>query len=95
MRDLRAEQFPDPLDRGQRVLDDVVEQAGRNRDGIELEIDEELGDGQGVDEVGFPGTAHLAPVLERREDVRPSEQFDVSVGAVGPDLLQQVFESNH
>ena len=33
-----AEQLPDPLDRGLRVLDDVVEQAGGDRDDVQLHV---------------------------------------------------------
>ena len=81
--------------RRQRVFDDVVEQPGRDGDGVELEVDQELGDGQGVDEVGLARTAHLAPVLEGREDVGPPEQLDVGVRAVGPDFFEEILEANH
>jgi hypothetical protein len=56
---------------------------------------QEIGDGQGVNQVGFPRMADLSPVLEGREDVGASEQFDVSVRAVRPNFFEEVFEANH
>ena len=92
---LRAEQLLDALDGRQRVLDDVVEQAGRDGHGVELHVGQEVGDGQGVNQIGLAGVAHLSPVLERREDVGPPEQLDVGVRAVGPDLFEEILEANH
>ena len=51
MRDLRPEQLLDALDRRQRVLDHVVEQAGGDRHHVELHVREEVGDGQRMDQV--------------------------------------------
>ena len=83
------------FDRGQGVLDHVVQQPGRNRHGVELHIGQEVGDGKGVDQVGFARMADLSPMLERGEDVRAPEQLDVGVRAVRPDLFEQILESNH
>ena len=69
--DLGAEELADPVDGGEGVLDDVVEQAGRDRHDVELHVGEEVGHGQGVNEIGLPGMAHLAPVLEGGKDVGP------------------------
>ena len=74
----------DALDGRQRVLDDVVEQAGGDGDGVELHVGEEIGDRERVDEVGLPGMADLSPVLEGREDVGPPEQLDVGVRSCRP-----------
>ncbi len=79
----------------QRVLDDVVEQAGGDGDDVELHVGEEVGDLERVDEVGLAGMADLSLVLEGREDVGPPEQLDVGVRAVGPDLFEEVLEANH
>ena len=81
--------------RGQRVLDDVVEQAGGDRDDVELHVGQEVGDLERVDQVGLARMAHLSLVLERREDVGPPQQLEVGVRAVGPDLLEQILEANH
>ena len=54
-----------------RVLDDVVEQAGGDRDDVELHVGEQVGDLQRVDEVGLAGVADLSLVLEGGEDIGP------------------------
>ena len=95
VRDLGTEQLLDPLDRGQRVLDDVVQQPGGDGNGVELHVGEEVGHGQRMNQVGLAGVAHLAAVLEGREDVRAPQQLDVGVGAVGANLLEKIFEANH
>ena len=79
----------------QRVLDDVVEEPGGNGDDVELHVGQEIGDRERMDEVGLARMADLALVLEGREDVGPAEQLDVGVGAVGPDLFEEVLEANH
>ena len=80
---------------GQRVLDDVVEQAGGDGHDVELHVGEEVGDLERVDEVGLAGMADLALVLEGREDVGPPEQLEVGVRAVAPDFFEQGLEANH
>ena len=45
-----------------RVLEDVVEQAGRHRGDVHLEVDEEVGDLERVGQVGLAGRALLALV---------------------------------
>jgi hypothetical protein len=89
------EQLLDALDGRQSVLDDVVEQPGGDRDGVQLHVGQEVGDGERVDEVWLSGMADLALVLEGREDVRPPEQFDIGVRGVGPDLFEEILEANH
>jgi len=95
MGDFGTEELLDALDGGQGVFDNVVEEAGGDRDGIELHVGEEVGDGERMDEVWLAGMAHLAPVLEGGEDVRAPEQLDVGVRAVGPDFFEEVLEANH
>ena len=92
---LGAEQLPDALDGGQRVLDDVVQQAGGDRHDVELHVGQEVGHGERVNQVGLARMADLSPVLEGREDIGPPEQLDVGVRAVGPDLFEEVLEANH
>ena len=81
--------------RGQRVLDDVVQEPGGDRHDVELHVGQEVGDRERVDQVGLAGMADLSPVLEGGEDVRPPEQLDVGVGAVGPDFFEEILEANH
>src|SRR4029077_16985728 len=84
-----------PLNRRQRVFDDVVKQPGRNGDDVQLHVGQEIGDGKWVDEIWFARVTHLSAVLERGEDVGPAKELHVGVRAVGPDLFQQVLEANH
>ena len=95
VRHFRTEELLDALDRRERVLHHVVEQAGGDGDGVELHVGEKVGDGERMNEVRLAGMAHLSAVLERREDVRAAQELDVSVRAVRPDFFQQVLEANH
>ena len=85
----------DALDRGQGVLDDVVQQPGGDADDVQLHVGEDVGDLEGMDEVGLAGMADLSLVLQGRKHVGPPEQLEVRVGAVAPDLVEQVLEANH
>ena len=89
VRDLGAEELLDPLDRGEGVFDDVVEEAGGDGDGVELHVRQDVGDLERMDQVGLARMAHLSLVLQGREDVRPPEQLEVGVRAVAPDLLER------
>jgi hypothetical protein len=93
--DVGAEQLLDPLDRRLRVLDDVVQEPGGHRHDVELHVGEQIGDLEGVDQVGLARMAHLSLVLVGRKDVGPPEQFDVRVGICRPDLFYQVLEPDH
>ena len=63
--------------------------------GVEFHVCQEIGDRQGMDEVGLPRMAHLSPVLERREHVGPAKQLDVGVRAVRPHFFEEILEANH
>ncbi len=93
--DLRTEQLLDALNRGARVLDHVVEQAGHDRDDVEAHVRENVRNFKRMDEVGLAGMAHLSLVLERREHVGAPEQLDVGVRDVRPDFFDEVLEPNH
>jgi hypothetical protein len=93
--DLGPEALGDDLDRGERVLDDVVQQAGRDRHHVQLEVGEEIGDLERVDHVRFARVPHLPLVFEGREDVRAPEQLEVGLRAIATDLLDDVLEANH
>ena len=93
--DVGAEELLDALDRGLRVLDDVVEEPGGDRHDVELHVGEEVGHLERVDQVRLPGMADLSLVLEGREDVRPPQQLDVGLGVGRPDLFDEVLEPDH
>ena len=89
VRDLRAEELGDTLGGGQRVLDDVVEQTGGDRDHVELHVGQEVGNFERVNQIRLPRMADLSLVLERGEDVRPPEQLEVRVRAVAPHFVEE------
>ena len=93
--DFGTEELGDPVDGGEGVLDHVMEQAGGHRHGVQSHVDQEVGDLQGMDEVGFARVANLPLVLPGREHVRPPEQLEIGVGAIAADLVDQVLEPNH
>ena len=95
VRHLLAEQLPHLLDGVRRVLDDVVEQPGRNRDDIEPHVGQDVGDLERVHEIGLPGSTHLPLVLVGREHVGPPEQLGVGVRIGRAHLLEEVFEPDH
>ena len=93
--DLLAEQLLDLLGGRQRVLDDVVKQACDDRRRVELHVGQDVGDLEGVNEVGLAGLPDLPLVGEGREDVRAAEQLDVLVGQVRLGSRHEIFESDH
>ena len=93
--DLRAEQLRDALGRGQRVLDDVVEQPGGDRHDVELHVGEEVGDLERMHQVRLARVADLPLMFQRRKDVRPPEKLEVGFRAVAPHFFEQRLESNH
>ena len=83
------------LDRGEGVLDHVVEQAGGDGHDVQPHVGQEAGHFEGVDQVGLAGVADLALVLQGREDVRPPQQLEVGVRGIGADLVDEILEPNH
>ena len=84
--DLGAEELGDPLGRRQRVLDDVVQEAGGHRHDVELHVRQRVGDLERMHQVGLAGMAHLALVLEGGEDVRPPQELQVGLRDCRPSL---------
>ena len=78
-----------------RVLDDVVEQPGRDGHDVEPKVGQDVGDADRVHEIGFPGTADLTLVLAGGEVVGPPKQIDIGVWRVGADPRDKVFEPDH
>ena len=90
-----TEELLDPLDRRERVLDHVVQQARDNRHDVEALLRQDLGDAERMGQIGLARPAHLPLVLHCREHVRAPEQLNVGVRADGSNLVDHVFESNH
>ena len=83
------------LGRGQRVFDDVVQQAGGDADRVELHVREDVGNFERMDEIRLAGMADLSLVLQGREHVGLAEQLEVGVRAVAADFVEQVLETDH
>ncbi len=95
VRHFLAEQLPDLLDGVRRVLDDVVQQAGGDRHGVEPHVGQDVGHLERMDEVGLARAAHLAAMLVGGKDVRPPEQLGVGLRVGGTHLLDEVLEPDH
>ena len=95
VRHLRPEAFGDDLDGGERVLDDIVQEPCGNRDNVELQVRQEIGNLERMNHVRLTGMPHLSLVLERGEDVRPAQQLEIGIRAVGANLLEEILEANH
>ena len=95
MRDVGAEQLLDAFDRGLGILDDVVKQAGRDRDHVKLHVGQQVGDFERVDQVGFARVAHLSLVFEGGKNVGPPQQVNVGIRVNPPYLFDEVLEPNH
>ncbi len=89
----------EPLDQdglgGGRVLQHVVEEPRGDRRRVHPELDQEPGDGQGVDVVGLARDPPLAAVHLLGELVGPPHDVDVPPRLVAGDLGQEVAQSSH
>ncbi len=93
--DFGPELLGNRLLRRERVLENVVEEPDDDRNIVGLEVREDRGDVQGVNEVGLARAPDLPLVLARRKDVGPPQQLLVGVGVVGLDLLEDFLEMDH
>jgi hypothetical protein len=91
-RDLVAELGPEVVDVGVGVLDDVVEERGRDRLLVEPELGEDLRDAPGMVDELLAGTSLLPLVGFLREAKRPGDQVAVDRRVVGRDGLQQLVD---
>src|SRR5215207_8524305 len=95
VRDLLAEGVADDLGVDERVLDHVVQEPRGDRDLVEAHVGEDVGDFQGVHEVGLAGGARLPLVVQRGEEVGPPEHLQVGLRVVLPDFLDDLLDANH
>ena len=86
---------PTDLHGRQRVLDHVVEEPGDHARHVELEVGQDVGDLEGMDEVGLAGAAHLVAVLPGGEDVGAAQEVQVRLGVVPLDPLENLLEAPH
>jgi hypothetical protein len=93
--DLLAELGVDLLDRRQRVLDGVVQEAGDDARDVELEVGDQAGDADRVDEVRVAGLAALAAVHLAREVIGAPDERGVGAAVVGAHAADQFFGAGH
>ena len=93
--DLCAEILFDILKRRVGVFDGVVKQSGGDADRIELEIGEDVGDFERVDEIRLAGFAYLAAMLAGREQVSAAQQIFICAGVVLANFFDDGLEANH
>ena len=94
-RDIVAEQLLDLLGGGDGVLDRVVEDRGRDRLVVEVEVGQDARDFDRVAEIGVARGALLAAVRLERKDVGAVEQRFVSVGIVAQNPIDQFVLAQH
>ena len=87
--DLFAEAFFDLVGGDVGVFDGVVEQAGGDGGGVHLELGENEGDFERMDDVGFTGGALLAFVLLQAELPGLADDVEVVAGAVVMDFFEE------
>ncbi len=93
--DLVAELLGDRLFGRQGVFEDVVEEPDDDRDVVGLQVGQDRGHVERMNQVRLARPAHLALVLEARKDVRPSEELLVRVRVVRLDLFEDFLEVDH
>ena len=90
-----AEQVADLGRRGEGVFDGVVEQTRDDARLVELQLGEEAGDLEGMDEVRLARLAHLALMDLGAVDIRLLDEVEVCVGTILPDALEDVVQPDH
>ncbi len=93
--DLRPEQPFDLFERGERVLDRVVQQSCDDRRAVEPVLGENAGDFDGMREIRVARGALLRAVHLHRKDVGAVERVLVYVGIVGADTFDQFVLPDH
>ncbi len=80
---------------GERILDNVVQQTGRDGHDIHAHIREDISHFQRMNEVGFARRALLTFVLAGREKIGAPQQIKIRLRMVTPYLLNDFFDANH
>ena len=93
--DFLAEQLVDLGTRRRRILDGVVQQRGRDRRVVELQIGQDRGDFQRMREIRIARGALLLAMGLHRVDIGAVEQRLVGVRIVSPDPVDQFVLPHH
>jgi hypothetical protein len=89
-RDLGPEQLLDIVERRERILDRIVQQAGDDRGTVELHAREDAGDRDGMREIRIARGAQLRAMRFRREDISAVQRVFIDIRIVGFDALDQL-----
>ena len=95
MRNFIAEVFANGRGIGQRVFDHIVKQSRRDGNSVQPHISQDVGYLKRMHKVRFARSAFLAFVLARRKKVSPTQQIQVRLRMIAPDLFADFFDSNH
>ena len=95
LRNVLAKGGLDLFERGQRILDRVVEQTRNDRRRIELHIGEDPRDFHRMHQVGLAGEAQLSLMNRRRKDVRLFDQRKFIRRQVRLGLVEDVRDTQH
>ena len=85
----------DVVGRRERVLDDVVEEAGADARRVEPQVGDDAGDAHGVDDVRLTRLSGLPCVHPEAVVVGPLDQVGVDRRLVGPDAIDELFCLKH
>ena len=91
--DLFAEAATDLLGRNVRIFNCVVQQARGDRGGVHLQVGENLGDFEGMDDVRLAGGAQLTFVLFLTEGPCSANEIEVVVRPICADSGENTFET--
>jgi hypothetical protein len=80
---------------GMGVFDHIMEQSGRNADGIQFHVRQNAGHFEGMGEIGFARKTHLAVVDLRRKDVGAIHQTQIGIRTVLVNLINNVADPDH
>ncbi len=94
-RDIVAEEAIDILERGHRILDRVVQEAGHDRRTVELHLGQNARDFDRMREIGIAGGPHLRAMRLHREDIGAVDRVLVGIGVVGADTLDELELPHH
>ena len=93
--DLGTEIAADGFYIDKRVLDNIVEQSGRNADLIEPHLGKDVGDLKRMNKVRLTRGPRLAAMMKRRKKVCTANKVYIRVRPVGLDLFYDIFDTNH
>jgi len=72
-----------------------VKEPGCDANGIQLEVREDVGDFERVDQIRLSGLADLPAVLPGRKQISPPEQVLIGAGMVAAHLFDDCLKSDH